>query len=283
MSAASAQPPSRHTIPARRVRLDFTDIPRHWGHNAVDTHFFNGLNLVFPEGERFFIRSVRDHLDQIEDPELLAQAKGFFAQEGRHASEHERYFEALEAQGYRIRPFLRRFERFVAWNRFWPASLRLAVTAGAEHYTAAFGREALRQPGIDEIHPTMRALILWHAAEEVEHKAVAFDVLQATHPSYALRMVGFAMATLIMLVWASLGMRMLLRQDGLSRREIRALREESQRRTDGNMNKALGRAVRAYLRRDFHPDQADGEGADDLALAHRRLAELAPELGLERA
>ncbi len=269
----------RPSLPARSVRLPFgEDIPRHWAHSAFDTHFFNGLNLVFPDGERFFIRAVRDHLPQLDDPALREQARGFFAQEGRHAAEHERYFETLERQGYRIRPFLRRFRRFVAWSQRWPAPLRLAVTAGAEHYTAAFGREALRQAAIDDIHPVMRSLILWHAAEEVEHKAVAFDVLRGTHPSYALRITGFALATCILVVWAGAGMRMLLRQDGLGRREVRRQRAAAHQRSDGAMNRALGRAVRDYLRRDFHPDEPNGAGVDDAALARRRLAELGLEV-----
>lgn len=119
---------SRHDIPARPVRLPFDEeIPRHWALNALDTHFVNGLNLVFPDRGRFFIRSVRDHLAQIEDPDLLRQAKGFFAQEGRHASEHERYFETLERQGYRIRPFLDRFACFTRWGSYLLRVLGFAV------------------------------------------------------------------------------------------------------------------------------------------------------------
>ena len=43
---------STHSIPVRKPNLEFdASIPRHWiGDNIVATHFFNGLNLVFPDG-----------------------------------------------------------------------------------------------------------------------------------------------------------------------------------------------------------------------------------------
>jgi len=267
-------PGSRHRIPVRRPGLEFDAdrIPRHWlAGSPVATHFFNGMNLVFPDGERFFIRAVRDHLDKIQDPGLRRQVEGFFGQEGRHAHEHERYFEVLRAQGYRIEGYLRRFRRFQELVTRWsPASLRLAMTAGAEHYTAIFGAMALEDELLlQEADPTMLRLIVWHATEEIEHKAVAFDVLQATHPSYLLRMAGFALATLALFGWSWAGTRMLLRQDGISRAEARAEEREIMRRTGARGPRRIRAGIRAYLRRDFHPNETD-----DLALAHRRLAEV---------
>jgi predicted metal-dependent hydrolase len=262
--------PCKARSPSAKVDLPFDEaIPNHWlDGSPVATHFFNGLNLVFPDGERFFIRAVQDHLDRIDDEGLRARIKGFFGQEGWHAHEHERYFAVLEEQGYRISIFLRRFHRFIALsNRFMPAALRLSITAGAEHYTATLGANALDNPLLEKAHPVMRSLIYWHAAEELEHKSVAFDVLRQTHPSYALRIFGFAVATLCLAVWTFAGMRMLLREDGIDRHAARAEALRLRRVTRAKMERAIGRGIREYLRRDFHPDQKD-----DSALAARGLA-----------
>lgn len=275
-----------HEIPVRKPDLDFdTTIPHHWfAGRALMSHIFNGFNLVFPDGERFFIRSVRDHLPRIADPELQRQVKGFFGQEAHHAAEHESYFDILEAQGYEIRPLLRRFRHFMAWsNRWMPARLRLAMTAGAEHYTATMGALAFEDPLLDDAHPTMHKLIIWHATEEIEHKAVAFDVLRATHPSYLLRMAGFALATLSLLGWATAGTRMLVRADlragRLDRATLRAERRELRARQREFGPKFLAQ-LRRYLRRDFHPNETD-----ELPLAYQRLAEvgLAPVPALPAA
>lgn len=118
----------------------------------------------------------------------------------------------------------------------------------------------------------MERLIVWHATEELEHKAVAFDVLRASHPSYALRVFGFTLATFSLFAWTSAGLRMLLRQDGIDRAARRRFARELRQRDRGEMGRRMGRAIRAYLRRDFHPNQVD-----DLGPAHRRLAELGIE------
>ena len=280
MAASAPQPGSRHEIAVRRPDFPFDSaIPAHWlAANAVATHVFNGLNLVFPDGERFFIDAVRARMDRIEDPELRRQIRGFFGQEGRHAHEHERYFETLEAQGYEIESFLRRFRAFARWTTRWlPAPLRLSMTAGAEHYTATLGALALEDDFVEQAHPVMRDLIVWHATEEIEHKAVAYDVLQATHPSLLLRWTGFALATLSLVGWTVAGTRMLIRQDltagRLTREELRAMRSALRERQQRGTSR-LRQRLRDYLRRDFHPNQVD-----DLALARERLA----ALGLEPA
>ncbi len=263
---------AQHEIPVRKVNLPFEGVPQHWfGDNAMQTHIFNGLNLVFPDGERFFVRAVMDHVDRIESPELRAQIKGFAGQEGWHAHEHERYFATMRAQGYRIDGFLRSFRKFVAWHtKYLPASLRLSVTAGAEHYTATLGAFALENPRMHEAHPVMRRLIAWHAIEEIEHKAVAFDVLRATNPSYALRIAGFLIATATLLGWTVAGTRMLLRQDGISKEQAKRMLRDLERRDGGKMRRAIRDGFRIYFRRDFHPNQID-----DLDMAHAHLNEIA--------
>ena len=150
--------------------------------------------------------------------------------------------------------------------------MRLAITAGAEHYTAIFGSFAFQDPMLDEAHPTMRKLMLWHATEEIEHKHVAFDVLRATHPSVWLRRLGFVIATLDLFGFSIFAANMLLRQDvkagRITREEIRRQRRElaaRQRAFAGPMRAAVG----AYWRRDFHPNETD-----ELPMAYAKLAEV---------
>lgn len=265
-------PGSRHPIPVRNPGLDFdAAIPRHWlGGNPIATHFFNGLNLVFPDGERFFIKAVTDHVGRIDDPALRQQVSGFFGQEARHAHEHERYFDVLRSQDYRIDRFLERFRAFSrACNRWLPRGLRLSMTAGAEHWTATFGAMALEDEFlIEHAHPTMRNLILWHATEEIEHKAVAYDVYQSCRGSWLLRIAGYALATLILFGWTLAGTRLLLRQDDLPRETLRDARRSLRRLDDGAGLRRILASVAAYLKPGFHPNQTD-----ELPLAHRRLRE----------
>lgn len=248
------------------------DIPRHWwGGVAVASHIVNGVNLLFPAGERFFVRSVRHYMDQIEDPLLREQVKGFFGQEGRHAQAHERFFEVLEAQGYEIAPFLESYERF-AYGWVEPRTspeLHLAVTVALEHFTAILAQNALTDGLLDHAHPDMKALLLWHACEEIEHRSVAFDVLQVVAPSYSLRMRGLAVATVALGAYWVAAVVMLLKQDRArgERGAIRSFRKVPRKGTI--LQRVFVRGIREYVRRDFHPSQnaIDGLAAEYLTSA----------------
>src|SRR5580765_8138654 len=103
-------------ITVRDFDGDLATIPRAWlGGSQVATAISNGVNLLFPHGERFFVRSVKHFLPQIDDPELRAQIKGFFGQEGRHASAHDDFNDVLRAQGYEIDRFLGSYKRISDW------------------------------------------------------------------------------------------------------------------------------------------------------------------------
>jgi predicted metal-dependent hydrolase len=264
-----------HSAPTPRTpRLGFAGVPKRWfAGSAAATHVANGVNLLFPAGERFFVRSVRHYLDQLEDPELVAQVRGFFGQEGRHAQAHERFFDTLREQGYDIDAILVPYEKlaygFIEKNS--TPALRLAVTVALEHFTAIMAEDALAADDLAGAHPVMRQLLEWHALEELEHKAVAFDVLKAVHPSYALRVAGMGLASLTMGAFWVQATRALLAQDGMTLREaardLGSLREEGARAgrhtSKPIVTRVFVRGILEYLRPSFHPNDKD----------HRRIFE----------
>jgi len=241
-------------IVPRDLDVDFGRVPRHWmAGNPTATAVANGVNLLFPHGERFFVRSVKHFLDQIDDPALRAAIKGFFGQEGRHAHAHDEFNAILRAQGFEIDRFLDGYKRISAWlEAHTPAKLNLAITAAAEHFTAILAEGAFSRNVLDQAAPEMRELLAWHAAEEIEHKAVAFDVLQAVDPSYALRIAGLAYATVTLGGFWAWGAVTLLRQERLH--PLRALRELGRvPNREPIVRRVFLRGIRQYLARDFHP------------------------------
>ena len=239
-------------------------VPRHWFlGNAFATHVANGVNMLFPAGERFFVRSVRHFEGELRDPELRARVRGFYAQEGAHAREHDRYNAFLEAQGFDVKRFLNLYET-VAYKiveRLAPPKLRLAATAAAEHYTAIMAENALRLRFLDHADPKMRSLLAWHAAEEIEHRDVAFDILHEIGGGCALRIAGLALATAILGSFWALGATTLLAQDpeatlGRIARDWRAMRTERARAFTPRQP-VFVTGIKSYLRRDFHPSQSD--------------------------
>lgn len=260
-------------IVPRDPDVDLSSVPRRWlANSATATAISNGVNLLFPHGERFFVRSVHHFLDRIDDPALRAEVKAFFKQEGHHARAHDDFTAVLRAQGFEVDRFLTTYKRIGDWleARFSP-ELNLAITAAAEHFTAILAHGAFTQGILDKADPRMQRLLGWHAAEEIEHKAVAFDVLQRVDPSYALRTTGLVLATVLLggfWLWAAVR---LMRQDPMPRRErlrdLRALRGD-----DRLVRRVFVRGIQRYLRRDFHPDQTDDRDLAARWFAARGLA-----------
>lgn len=169
------------------------DTPAHWlGGSAFKTHLCNSFTLLFPAGEKFFIRSIQKVMPQIQDERLKAEAKLFIRQEAQHYLEHEKFFQILRAQGYEIDNILKVVEGIIenlSMKHLSPET-SMALTAGCEHITSLLSEIALTDNFFKDAPDDMRALFEWHSGEELEHRSVAFDVLMATDSSYTKRAAG---------------------------------------------------------------------------------------------
>ena len=147
--------------------------------NNIDAAFFAALSATFPDGEGFFVRSVRRFAHRV-DPKLAADVAAFATQEAHHAGEH-RAFNALAVQcGFDLNPITEHSKRHLAEAEKNTPPARLATTLALEHFTASLSREILRNPRhLERFDMPSRNLWRWHALEEIEHKAVAFSVFEA--------------------------------------------------------------------------------------------------------
>ncbi|HEY8042613.1 MAG TPA: metal-dependent hydrolase [Polyangiaceae bacterium] len=177
----------------RRVDFDFDPgaVPRDWYRGDVHlTTFMNALSLLFPEGERFFVESVRRFRDPIVDPAQRAAVDAFIGQEAMHGRAHRAYNDMVRERGLGVAvPAERQLRWILASARRTLSPLgQLAVTCALEHFTAILAEQLLRRdPHRDAIHESVRPLWVWHALEESEHKAVAFDVYVGAGGGYARR------------------------------------------------------------------------------------------------
>lgn len=167
-----------------RDGLDFgldASVPRHWfGGDAFRSRFFDAMSTLFPEGERFFIACVRDYKDQLSEPAHRQAMLDFARQEAVHSKVHQRFNDLLAQQGVkvdRIQANQRRMLFEVARGHMPPAQT-LALTAASEHLTALMAHSFVARPErFADADPRVRAMYVWHAIEEVEHKGVAYDVM----------------------------------------------------------------------------------------------------------
>jgi predicted metal-dependent hydrolase len=262
----SPQPAAAHLEPRppppeiRDVRFDLSEVPRYWhgGRRSV-TLFFNNLSIFFPPGERFFVTSVKRYAGTIQDAALREEVRGFCGQEGHHTREHVRYNEMLVAQGYPVEAMEKRVENLLKRTAKVYSHLgQLAVTCALEHFTAMLASLVLEEPrALEGAHPQMAALWRWHAAEENEHKAVAFDVYRAVGGGWLRRCVMMVLVTLTF--WAKVYAHQLrlMKHEGLlfSVREWFAL-VGFLFVNPGGMG-GLFRPYLSYFRPSFHPWEHD--------------------------
>jgi predicted metal-dependent hydrolase len=149
--------------------------------DPVATAWHNALSATFPRGETFFIESVRAHRDGA-PPQLAAEIRAFVQQEVNHTREHLAFNKAVAAQGYDLARIDRHVAELLDMAKGRPQIVNLAATMALEHYTAMMAHLLLSDPALLEDADTEFAeLWRWHAIEEIEHKAVAYDTyLHAT-------------------------------------------------------------------------------------------------------
>jgi uncharacterized protein len=252
-------------IPTRAMEFDawLDDLPKHFAADGdiLTSHVLAVLSSVFPDGEDYFVRSVEAVRDRIQDPRLRRDVEGFIGQESMHGREHRALNERLAELGYPTRAIGTYVRKLTALReRLQNEKANLAVTAALEHYTATLAETLLTDPearaeiGYDGV----RYLLLWHALEEAEHKAVAFDVYKRVGGTERMRIAMMWVVHLNFVLETSICTLISLVMDPATRRHpLRVLRGLRRLRRSPFFSLRAVRQLFQYHRRGFHPNDRD--------------------------
>lgn len=284
MSIPTRTPADLH-IEKRDLKFGRNDPPPRWWHggDVGRTAFFNALSSTFPVGEKFFMTAVRHFREGTPQP-LRGQIDDFLYQESMHTREHVVFNRQAEDAGFNIAPLEDRTRRTIAWVKRRSPLQQLAVTCALEHFTATLAHDALANPEhLGGASEEARRMWQWHAIEEVEHKAVAFDTyLHATRHMtpfrrWLKRSVVMGVTTLRFHYVIFRNTADLLRQDG--RNDFATWRKllAYLYGRPGTMRLLL-RGVFTYIRPGFHPWELDDRAlvADSLASLQAPTAKAQP-------
>lgn len=240
--------------------------------NPFVTHLLNAFHIIFPAGEKFFIRAVNRYAEEIRDPSLKERVKAFAGQETQHMLQHQKFYDTLKRQGFPVEDIAQKYEEH-AYGFVEPfvmklfdqifgegngRAIALSVTAALEHYTASLAEVALRHNEIFEnLDEEIKNLLKWHAAEEIEHKSVTYDLFQQVDGRYFMRIGGFVIASLALSAYTGYSMVRFL----LSDKELKF----SNFVYDGPKALAhlsalayeMGKLLLLYLNPNFHPDNIE--------------------------
>jgi hypothetical protein len=227
-------PQSIRDLPLRDLRFFTTPVADRWymGGDPISSTFLSALSATFPLGEKFFIDSLRRFKGEV-DGSLLSGVDAFIMQEAMHTREHLAFNKLVEGTGYATDRLTNRTRAVLAPYRASSALRQLGLTMALEHFTALFAHEVLtRECRLAAAPIEVKALWRWHAMEEIEHKAIAFDVFAwvsrfwPRRRRYAFRVRAMVEATRVLLSVVARNMNDLFEQDDLPRVEtwMRALR-----------------------------------------------------------
>lgn len=193
--------PESIRIERRVIGHDFdAGIPRYWAlANPVISCFFHALSSVIPRGERFFIQTVEEAAVRVSNTALLADVQGFIDQESQHRIGHGAMNEWVASQGYPVGRVEQGIDRLLGWvERHLSSKYQLALTVALEHFSCLLSDRFLRAEGLQvALHPAMQRFLVAHCVEEIEHKAVAFDLYQQAYGDYLARILMMLFVTVI--------------------------------------------------------------------------------------
>jgi predicted metal-dependent hydrolase len=276
----------RSVLEARDVAFDWAELPCHYvPGEPFSTHVLNVLHLLLPAGEEFFVDLFKKALPLIKDDQLRLDVQGFIGQEAMHSQAHSGVLEYFAANGVDVTPFTNQiawlFEQLMGDRPWWSLRRRhswllerVSIVAAIEHYTAILGEWILDTPQHDAIgtHPVMLDMLRWHGAEEVEHKAVAFDVMKHLRAGFWRQVRTQLVVTPMMLLFWVRGVRFMYSVDAqLPTGATPRWREYFNAARRGLVPGPLQfvRAVAAYYKPSFHPSQLGGveRAVDYLAIS----------------
>lgn len=265
---SSPQVSSRDTgLPVRDVHLEaeFESVPKYFvGGNAALSHTFAMLSATFPDGENYFVRSVAAVRGQVTDPQLAAEIDDFIGQEEMHGREHRAFNAHLGTLGYptaKVEEYTEKGYRFI--ERLRAPRFHLAMTAAVEHYTATLAEMLLSDPEARAMftHDATQRLFVWHALEESEHKAVAFDTFQHVGGGEFLRRFVMTLAhldfisnTIGMTAWS------MAKDPDARRHPMASIRSVGKAARSPFASASAAKQLAQYYRRGFHPNDRDTSG-----------------------
>ena len=196
---------SRFTYPA--------DLDPMWNRRLPEfTCAANALSLLMPHVEPYVVRSTRAAVPLLE-PELRAETERYLRQEASHHREHRRFNDVVAARY----PGVASLECAMAATYRWlgrRGNLGFGVAYAAGFETIAFASARWIGPRVPRLFhgadPSVARLFLWHLAEEVEHKSVAFDVQRAVSTSRAVQATAMVVALVLMAAFTLAGTVVLL-------------------------------------------------------------------------
>jgi CRP-like cAMP-binding protein/predicted metal-dependent hydrolase/bacterioferritin-associated ferredoxin len=249
------------TLVGRRPEISFDPDALEALKGVPELHLLTVASVFGSTGERYMLEVIRRAIRDTADPTLRAEAEAFLSQEANHIEIHaglnrlllESIYPSSRALAFLTHCIPRVFTRL-------PRPIALSICAALEYsadsnfslffedYYGPGGRRFHSDPKIQDqiVRSGLGDLFLWHGAEEMAHRHVAFDLARHFGARYFHRIAG---ASLV----AGIALTLLIPTVISLRWQDRTRRRAPDLRKGWVIARTFIRALR-YLRIGFRPD-----------------------------
>lgn len=251
--------PYSPSIEPRHLRFSIPENPEKFWHSNSDvkTYHFNALAIFLPQLEKMLVLSLKKALQEVHCQKLHSEVASLVAQEAIHGRAFAQYCQKIVFSHYACpKQYSLWFFRVLAGllNKC-SRTFHYALSAAGEHFTAIAADLFLRQPAwFNGVLPAHSAIWRWHCIEEIEHKAVAFDVYQATNGNYMIRVFGMIMMTCFFLLLYIKPIWFMMKQDKKHFNFAFYRRAFHYYWGKGGLFRALAKPFWDYFKPSFHPN-----------------------------
>lgn len=274
-------------IPIRHFNFNFDPKeldPKFYLQKEWASAYFCSLSIFLTYGEDLVIETARYHRDLVKDPVLRQRLTSLIGQEAIHSKLHNDYNDIMIPNHLPVRLY-----RFLGEQVFkytflkFPQPLKLSLMAGIEHFTAVLAEYMMKHEDhfYHSLDEKARAIWMWHMLEESEHKDIAYDTYQLLSGNYGLRIAGFFLAFITLMLGVGAGALFIpffRRPKNIIDKAFWAEAQESWSLLFGPKRGVFGSTmghIFDYLRPTFHPN--DHDTSEYLAYYEKKL--LDPEHG----
>lgn len=189
------------------------NINKYWfDDNPSLTHFMSALSVLFPDGERFFMKSMNAYRNQLPDY-FIDELNEFCLQEANHGRVHNKLNSLLDSKNLlKLEKNTKRALELA--SKILNKKQQLALTICLEHITMLMGEQLMNRHDLTiRMESDAKDIWLYHSAEEVEHGHVAFNIYKYVNGNYITRAVLMPPATIALIYIILMNWKYIMKKD----------------------------------------------------------------------
>lgn len=166
---------------SRDYSFDFTqsDILNYTTLGKYPSRLMNSLSILFPVGEKYFIRAIRKYEYLADTDELKGEVSQFYKQEARHSREHNKFNKAIGSLGVSIDRLETQIENRIKRISKDDPEKELLGTVILEQTTELLAKFLkFTGPFLLKKNSEVGNMWRWHVIEELEHAHVSKELLK---------------------------------------------------------------------------------------------------------